>query len=212
MLMLVSTVSFAKSDKNSENKKIATEIIDRYGKSKYVTADIEKIDEKTTLGTKTTNKGTIKYSSGKFYLSMQADKKTEIFYKGQHLTLVDYPDTDFDKNGVRKVTHIDNKAPAFLKSLVNLFSNSKNFFQQFKILSSIREGDVVTLELKPAIAELKEFKLELNSKSKNIKAIYFTDDVDTHTTVQFANLDLKTIIPKSTFEFKANKTDQEVTQ
>ena len=208
----MATTIFAKTDKNSENKKIATQVIDRYGKSKNVTADIEKIDEKTTLGTKTTNKGTLKYSSGKFYLVLQSDKKTEIYYKAQHLTLVDYPDTDFDKNGVRKVTHVENNGPAFLKSLVNLFSNSKNFFKQFKILSSVRSGEIVTLELKPSVPSLKDFKLEIDSKLKNVKSISFTDDVNTRTTVLFTNLDLKTVIPKSTFEFKANKTDQEVTR
>lgn len=212
ILLLISVSAFAKADKNSDNKKVATEVIDRYGKSKFVTADIEKIDEKTTLGTKTINKGTLKYSTGKFYLVLQSDKKTEIYYKSQHLTLVDYPDTDFDKNGVRKVTHVVNNGPAFLKSLVNLFSNSKNFFQQFKILSSTREGEIVTLELKPSVPSLKDFKLVIDSKLKNVKSISFTDDVNTHTTVQFTNLDLKTIIPKSTFEFKANKTDQEVTR
>ena len=212
LILLVSPASFAKTDKNSDNKKVATDIIDRYAKSKYVTADVEKVDEKATLGTKTANKGTIKYSAGKFYLALQADKKTEIFYKGQHLILVDYPDTDFDKNGVRKVTHIQNKAPAFLKSLVNLFSNSKTFFQQFKLISSNRVDQIVTLELKPSLASLKQFKLELDAKSKNVQAIYFTDDVNTRTTVHFFNIDLKTSIPKSTFEFKAQKTDQEATQ
>lgn len=217
-MLMASSFSFAnanakikvKTDRNSENKKMATDIIDRYGKSKFVTADIEKVDEKTTLGTKTINKGTIKYSSGKFYLVLQADKKTEIYYRSQRLTLVDYPDTDFDKKGVRKVTHIEKKTPAFLKSLVDLFSDSKNFFRQFKLISSSRKGDILTLDLKPSVSGLKDFKLELDSKAKDVQAIYFTDDVNTHTTVRFTKLDLKTVIPKSTFEFKAQKTDQEV--
>lgn len=202
----------AKFDKNAENKKTAIEIIDRYGKAKFITADIEKTDEKIILDTKTISKGIIKYSAGKFYLLLQSDKKAELFFKGRHLTLVDYPDLDFDKDGARKITRIKDKTPAFLKSLIDLFSNSKVFFDQFKILDTSIQKNILILNLKPTRGSLKNFQLELNTKEKTIQAIHFTDDVKTVTTIQFNHLDLKTMIPKEIFEFKAKKSDQEVTQ
>ena len=212
LAFLVSNIAFSKVDKNSENKKKAVEIINHYSKAKFITADIKKIDEKSVLGTKTVSQGLIKYSSGKFYLLLQSEKKTEIFFKRRNLILVDYPDLDFDKEGVRKITHIKDQAPAFLKSLIDLFSNSKNFFDQFKIIDTSLKEDILTLDLKPKLKGLKDLNLELNIRDKTIQTIHFIDDIKTATTIEFSHVDLKTIIPKATFEFKSQKSDQEATQ
>ncbi len=205
-------VCSTKADINADNKKQAVTILKHYSASKFISATIEKTDEKLTLGTKNVNKGIIKYSLGKFFLQLQADKKTELFFKNGKLTLVDYPDQDFDKGGVRKITHITEKAPAFLKSLINLFSNSKDFFKQFKLTDSSHVGDEIILKLKPIAENLKDFELKLNTKSKTIEAIHFSDELSTVTTIKFSNVDFKSVIPKSDFEFKVLKTDQEVTQ
>lgn len=213
-MLLIATllVCSTKADINIDNKKQAVQILKHYSASKYISADIEKTDEKVTLGTKSINKGVIKYSSGKFFLQLQADKKTELYFKNGKLTLVDYPDQDFDKDGVRKITHITQKTPAFLKSLINLFSNSKDFFKQFKLTDSTHVGDEITLRLKPTTENLKDFELKLNVKSKTIESILFSDELSTVTSIKFSNADFKSIIPKAIFEFKVLKTDQEVTQ
>lgn len=203
-----------KSDKEiqQENKKVATAILDLYSNAKYITVDVEKQDEKLTLGTKSINKGIMKYSAGKFYLLLNSDKKTELFFKDQKLTLVDHPDQDFDKDGIRKVTVITKKTPIFLQSLVNLFSNSKTFFNEFKITKSEQKGDLLVLDLKPKMENLKNFKLELNVPQKKIVSIVFVDDVNTMTSILFKDLSLKKKIAKSTFEYKAKASDQVVTQ
>ena len=213
MTLAMSAVA-AKSDKEiqQENKKVAIAILNLYSNAKYITVDIEKQDEKLTLGTKSINKGTMKYSGGKFYLLLNSDKKTELFFKDQKLTLVDHPDQDFDKDGIRKVTVITKKTPAFLQSLVDLFSNSKTFFKEFKITKSELKGDRLVLDLKPKMENLKNFKLELNVPQKKILSIVFTDDVDTMTSILFKDLSLKKKISKSTFEYKAKASDQVVTQ
>lgn len=193
-------------------KNQAMAIIDRFSKAKNISAHIEKVDEKPTLGSKTISTGSLKYAGGKFYLQLNADQKTELFFKNGKLTLVDYPDLELDKNGVRKVTHISDKTPAFLNSLINLFSNSKSFFKQFKIMDSSSENGVLTLNLKPSLSNLKKFKIELSTTNKTIDKIEFTDDVDTQTTIKLSDFDLEKSIPKATFEFKVLKSDQEVTQ
>lgn len=195
-----------------EHKKLAIETLQRYTNSKYISADLEKLDHKLTLGTKTIFKGVINYSSGKLYLRLESDKKTELFYKDNKIILVDYPDQDFDKNGARKVTTITKDKPAFLQSLINLFSNSNRFFNEFVILDSKLKDDHLTLTLQPNIKSLKNFILSINTKDKVIESIQFTDDVQTETTITFKNLDLNKKIAKATFEFKSLKSDQEMRQ
>ena len=194
------------------HKKLAIEVLQRYANSKHITSDIEKLDHKLTIGTKTVNKGSVQFSSGKVYLKLQADKKTELFFKEGKITLVDYPDEDFDKNGPRKVTIITKDKPAFLQSLVNLFSNANKFFNEFKITKSVLKDDILTLDLSSNIKNIKNFKLVINTKNKEISSLEFTDDVQTQTTINFKNLDLKKKIDKSTFEYKGLKTDQEIRQ
>ncbi len=213
---LISAVSAVASASPKEtqklNKKTAVSILDLYSSAKYITVGVEKSDEKLTLGTKTINKGIMKYSGGSFYLVLNSDKKTELFFKNQKLTLVDYPDTDFDKDGIRKVTIITKKTPAFLTGLINLFSDSKTFFNEFKIKGSEQSGDVLVLSLEPKMENLRNFKLHLDVKQKKIVSIVFVDDVDTMTSILFNDVNLKQKISKSTFEYKAQSSDQVVNQ
>ncbi|MFZ3230166.1 MAG: outer-membrane lipoprotein carrier protein LolA [Pseudobdellovibrio sp.] len=218
-LFLVAAISIsAKENKlksesiNKEHKKIAIEILNRYTSAKNISADLEKEDNKLTLGTKTLNKGSINYSLGKIYLKLESDKKNELYYKDNKIILVDYPDQDFDKNGPRKVTTISKDKPAFLQSLINLFSNSTKFFNEFKEKSSFLSNDTLVLNLEPNLSSLKNFILVLNTKDKTIESIQFTDDVNTQTKISFKNLDLKKKIAKTVFEFKSLKSDQEMRQ
>jgi outer membrane lipoprotein-sorting protein len=197
---------------NKEHKRLAIETLEKYASAKTISADLEKLDHKLTLGTKTTNKGTINYSAGKVYLKLESDKKTELFFKDNKITLVDYPDQDFDKSGPRKVTTITKDKPAFLQSLINLFSNSGKFFSEFKIKDSNLSGDQLVLNLEPTIKTLKNFVLTINTKAKTIDSVQFTDDVETQTTITFKNLQLNKKLPKGTFDFKSLKSDQEMHQ
>lgn len=195
-----------------KSKKLSTEILDKYSAAKFITAAIEKKDEKLTLGTTSSSSGVIKYSLGKFYLILESDKKTELFFKDHKLTLVDYPDQDFDKEGKRKVTIMSNNIPPFLQSLSNLFSSSKAFFKEFEITESALKDGVLHLKLSPRQGNLKDFKIEMNIKDKILTSVSFIDDVQTQTTILFKDLKLNKKIPKNTFEYKILKSDQVVTQ
>ena len=213
-LFLLSHYSIAlnKTNKESAEKTTALEVLQKYANAKHITVDIEKQDEKLTIGTKTISKGIIKYASEKIYLLLNSDKKTELYFKNGKLTLVDYPDEDFDKNGIRKVTIITKKTPAFLKSLIHLFSNPKTFFNEFKITESNLKNDILTLKLKPNSDDLKKFELTLDTKRKTIESLSFVDDVDTKTSIFFKELNLKSKISKMTFEYKSKSSDQVVAQ
>ncbi len=183
-------------------------ILEKYSKSSSVEVQIKKIDEKLTLGSKTVSQGILKHAGGKIYLILESDKKVEFFYKDKKITLVEYPDQDFDKDGNRKVTVLSKNKPAIIDGLLKLFSNTKTFLREFKVLSEKPDGDSLVVELKPPQKNLKSFSIILNKKDKLIDSIILIDDVDTKTTLELKSLKLSEKISPSTFEFKPMKSDE----
>jgi outer membrane lipoprotein-sorting protein len=184
--------------------------LSRYSKAKGITAEIIKTDEKVILGTKSQSKGQIKFQKNKIYISQEGEKKTEFYFVDKVLTLVEYPDADFDKNGARKVTTIKKSVPPLVSSLLNLFSNPKAFTKEFKTINEKSDGNILTVDLKPTLKNIKSLSLKINSKKNEIVDLEFTDDVDTKTTISFSNLKLNAKLSKKDFQFKKLDTDEEM--
>ena len=183
-------------------------VLKKYSSAKSIDVDLVKTDEKTTLGTKTTSHGNMKYNEGKIYLVLESDKKVEFYYKDKKINLVEYPDQDFDKNGKRKVTILTKNKPALISGLLDLFSNTDRFLKNFEVLSEKKEKDKLTAHLKPHIQNLKEFTLVIDTSRNLIESIIFVDEIDTKTTLELRNLKTDLHIAKSTFEFKSIKSDE----
>lgn len=184
--------------------------LDKYSKATSVQTEIKKTDEKMILGTKSETAGVLKYQKNKIYISANGEKKVEFFYSDKTLTLVEYPDAEFEKNGHRKVTTLKKSIPPLVTSLLNLFSSPKNFGKEFKTLSEKKEGDEYLITLQPAQKNLKNFSLAVDAKNYQIRQLSFTDEVDTKTTIQFMNVKLNTKINKADFQFTKLKTDEEM--
>ncbi len=187
-----------------------TKTLEKYSKASSLEVQIKKNDEKVTLGTKSTSQGVLKHKAGKIYLVLDSDKKTEFFYNNKKITLVEYPDQDFESDGKRKVTILTKSQPALITGLLKLFSNSKSFLKEFKVVSEKNEEGSLIVDLKPEQKNFKNFSLVINPKKKLIDSIIFIDDVDTKTTLELSNLKLGSSIPNSTFTFKALKSDEVV--
>lgn len=185
-----------------------TKILEKYSKSSSVQVQVKKIDEKLTLGSKSTSQGILKHADGKIYLVLENDRKTEFFYNNKKITLVEYPDQDFDKDGNRKVTILSKTKSPIIDGLLRLFSNTKSFLREFKFISEKTEDDSLIVELKPPQKNLKKFSLILNLKEKLIDSIILVDDVDTKTTLELSELKLNHKISQNTFEFKPMKSDE----
>lgn len=185
-----------------------TKVLQKYSSASSLIVDLVKTDEKATLGTKTKSQGQLKHSGGKIYLILESDKKVEFFYKDKKIHLIEYPDQDFDKNGKRKVTALTKTKPALITGLLDLFSNTKKFLNNFQIISEKKEKDILTAQLKPQVKNLKEFTLVVNTKSNTIESILFVDEIDTKTTLELKNLKLNKKIPTAVFEFKPLKSDE----
>ncbi|MBC7421017.1 MAG: outer membrane lipoprotein carrier protein LolA [Bdellovibrio sp.] len=185
-----------------------TKILEKYSKSSALEVQIKKIDEKITLGSKSTSQGTMKYAAGKIYLILEGDVKTEFFYKDKKITLVEHPDQDFDKEGKRKVTILSKNKPVLIEGLLKLFSNTKSFLKEFKVISEKEEDGSLIVSLEPPQKNLKSFSLVINKKEKRIDSIIFVDDVDTKTTLELSNFKPNKKNPQSTFEFEPKPSDE----
>ncbi|MEK6628529.1 MAG: outer membrane lipoprotein carrier protein LolA [Bdellovibrionota bacterium] len=186
--------------------------LEKYSKATSLKFDIKKVDEKVALGTKSESHGILKYQKNKMYILQNGDKKVEIFYLNKALTLVEYPDADFDETEKRKVTVIKNASSPLITSLLNLFSNPKEFNKQFSTISENVHNDVFTAELKPKLNNIKNLSLKINKKTLELIELSFIDDVDTKTTLHFENSKHNAKMLRSEFQYKQLKTDEVMIQ
>lgn len=186
--------------------------LEKYSKATSLKFDIKKIDEKIVLGTKTESQGVLKYKKNKLYILQNGDKKIEMFYLNKTLTLVEYPDADFGAAEKRKVTVIKNTGPPLITSLLNLFSDPKEFNKQFFTVSEKTLNGVFTAELKPKLKNIKNLSLKINEKTLELIELSFIDDVETKTTLHFQNSKHNTKMQSSEFQYKLFKTDEVMIQ
>jgi outer membrane lipoprotein-sorting protein len=182
--------------------------LDKHAKATSVQYDIKKIDEKIILGTKSESTGVLKYQKARIYILQNGDKKVEIYFSDKVLSLVEQPDLDFDKSAKRKVTVIKKAVPPLVKSLLNLFSNPKNFSKEFPIVSQKENDGIVSVVLKSKEKNIKDLFLKINAKDFSLVELSFVDDVETKTSILFSNLKLNSKMSKSDFQFKPLKTDE----
>ena len=186
--------------------------LQKYAKASSLQFNIKKIDEKIVLGTKSESQGLLKYQNNKIYILQNGDKKVEVFYFGKNLTLVEYPDADFNAAGKRKVTILKNTSSPLVKSLLNLFSDTAGFNKQMTVISEKTVDGVLSVELSSKAENMKNLALKINVKDLNLMELSFVDDVETKTTLQFEKLKLGAKIKKSEFQYKPLKTDEVLIQ
>lgn len=202
--------SFAKT--SVLQKTVLQKTLEKYSKAKTLQTDIFKTDEKIILGTKTETTGSLLLEKNKIFISQNGEKKVEFYYSNNILTLVEFPDADFGKDGGRKVTTLKKSIPPFVKSLLNLFSSPKNFNKDFKAISETKNDKEVIVELKPEMKNLKNFSLRIDPKQNEITELTFVDDVDTKTTIKFSKIFLNKKFKKDTFLYTRLKTDEVITE
>lgn len=199
--------------KNQDLQKILL----KYAKASSIKSDIKKTDEKIILGSKSESQGIFKIQKDNIYILHTNDKKIEVFFMNKTLTLVEYPDSDFETlasaDGIkRKVTILKKSTPPLIKNLLSLFSSPKNFNKEFSLISQKSEGNIQTIELKSAQKNIKNLNLKIDKKNLNLLELSFVDDVDTKTTLQFNNLKLNALMNKSEFQYKQLTTDEVITE
>lgn len=183
--------------------------LEKYSRSSTIQFDIKKIDEKITLRSEST--GVLKFHKNKIYIMQNGDKKTEVFYVDNVLTLVEYPDADFGPNGNRKVTILKNTPSPLIKSLSSLFSDPKSFTKEYLVISEKIVDGLLVLELKPKQKSIKNLVLKIKPADHSLIELSFIDDVETKTTLLFSNVKLNSKMSKADFQYRPLKTDEVMT-
>lgn len=188
--------------------------IEKYASSTSIQFDINKTDEKQALGMTTESTGQLKYQWGQLYISQNGEKKVELFYYNNVVTLVEHPDLDFDADGKNKVTVIKKNVPPLVKSLSNLFSSSKKFQKDFKVVSEkiSENGKKYSASLKSKNKNIKSLEVVIDKTNLNLLEMTFVDDVDTRTTLKFENVRLNEKIKKDFFKYVVKKSDEVITE
>lgn len=209
--MLTSALPFGAAA--GTKKSTLQKVLDKYSKASSILTDITKIDEKMALDTKSQTKGILKFQNDKIYIVQNGDRKVEMYYADKVLTMVEYPDTDFDKSGKRKVTTLRKSVPPLIKNLLSLFSDSKGFNREFSILSETKDKTLILISLKPKDQNLiKSLNLIVDPKTSQLTELSFVDEIQTKTTIQFKNTVLNAKLSKSDFQFTKMKTDEEMSE
>lgn len=194
------------------NAKTLKNALEKYSKATTIQFDIKKIDEKITLGSKSESQGVLKFQKNNIYILQKGEKKVEIFYVNNTLSMVEYPDADFGPDGKRKVTILKNSVPPLIKSLCSIFSTPKNFSKEFLTVSEKKADGLLIVELKPKQKNINNIFLKINENDLSLVELSFADDLQTKTTIFFSNLKLNTKMSKVDFQYKSIMTDEVLTQ
>lgn len=207
-LLLLAISVFAKKSQVSPTL-AAEKILQQYNKKSGVELNIEIKTEKKSLGTVTNQKAVLKSVGKKVFLSVEGEKKSEVIFNGEKLIVISYPDLDLDPDGKRKVIITKITDDNHMSVLSQLFSQPQTMFKKFKIEKIEKDSGEFELKLTSVKDDMRPLFLQFTKK--NLKRIFYTDDVGTETTLNLSE-------PKSgkfkskIFNYTQKKTDEVITQ
>lgn len=207
-LLLLAISVFAKKSQVSPTL-AAEKILQQYNKKSGVELNIEIKTEKKSLGTVTNQKAVLKSVGKKVFLSVEGEKKSEVIFNGDKLIVISYPDLDLDPDGKRKVIITKITDDNHMSVLSQLFSQPQTMFKKFKIEKIEKDSGEFELKLTSAKEDIRPLFLQFTKK--NLKRIFYTDDVGTETTLNLSE-------PKAgkfklkIFNYTQKKTDEVITQ
>lgn len=181
----------------------------KYRSAKLVKSDLIKFVKSELTGKETKNEGEIAISEGLFRLENKGAEKSLIVFDGTTLWNEQKPSDDF--GGPVQVTSSvigkKNKSQTFFATMLTREPVTK----YFKILTSKVVGSQVHYEAESTTTEInvKDFKLIIDSKKKEVIEISFKDDIGNLTTMKFSNTKFQDSSNRSLFKYKPPKGAQE---
>ncbi|MFN3453987.1 MAG: LolA family protein [Pseudobdellovibrio sp.] len=191
----------------------AQTIMGKYSVAGGVEVGLNMTTEKKVLGTKTNNKGKIIYQSGRFNLTVEGDKKSEMVYDGKKAYLISYPDIELDPKGKRKIIVLKETDRSQVGILLNLMENPKKYFSEFKITKLENKNDILKLKLEDKNKKIKKpITLTFALKGGYLKSLNYLDDVDSVISVDLESPVFPKSISKNVFKYNALKNDEVIRQ
>lgn len=193
---------------SKEDKKISSEILSRYSSNAAVKMTADKIENKKTLGTTTTEELEITYSQNKLHL-LKKNPQVEVIYN-KKVWIIEQPDLELDPSAKRKVTIVSNIKSDFVNQITTLFSSPAQVLKKAKEIK--KENNKITILVDSFNSSLKSLAVELDTKKKEISAISYVDDIDTETKISVKETSFLKKSPSKLFKFVKQKDDEVLSQ
>lgn len=183
--------------KSSPKKILVDEVFNKYKNAKFVTLDVKKKIKSELLGKVQIYQGQIFLSHKLFRWDTETPDKTQLIFDGENIWNVQYPPKEMKSQPQVAKMKVDKntRKQILLSQLLNQEALSKNF----KILKeeNVDLNSLVSLEPKTKDLNIKNLKVKIENKKKELVLISYMDDLGNLTEIE---------ITKTTFsnEKKAN--------
>lgn len=188
--LIVFSWSAPAAEVSKENLKALKDTIAKYQKSGLVRMKIEKKVISELLGTERNYSGNLALAPNRFRLETKEPEKSLIVYDGTYLWTVQYPLTEEGKIQVAKAK-LDKKNQN--QVLLTDLLLGQSVLKQFDFLSEEKQEDTLRLSAKPKTKDeaISDLKISLDSKTKQIKEISYTDELGNRTIMTFSDHQLE---------------------
>lgn len=182
-------------------------ITKKYRNTKVVEMNVEKTVRSELLGKETRHEGKIFLGSGKFRWENSKPEKTLLVYDGKTIWSEQTPPPEF--GGPVQVARgkVDKKTKSHLLLSTLLGTDMK---KNFKVLSEKKDGDILTVEVRPLKDDLnaQEMSLRLDTKNNVLSEVSYKDDIGNLTTLTFWNVNFLKTEKKNLFKYQPPKGAQ----
>jgi outer membrane lipoprotein carrier protein len=205
--------SFEAQAKTKEKKPasavaVLKEVSKKYRNSKLVKIETEKKVTSDLLGKTTSYQGVIYLAQGMFRWENETPEQSLLLFDGEIIWNVQYPPKDLGGpvQVAKAKLNKNTKSQILISSLIGKEPIDKNF----KVIQEKTAYDILSVELQPLSGDVrvKGLTLDVDVKSKQIKKIFYKDDVDNTIDIDMKKTEFLTKENKELFKYKTPKDAQ----
>lgn len=182
----------------------------KYRATKLVEMKVEKSVKSELLGKETKYDGKIFMASGKFRWENFTPEKTLLVFDGKTIWSEQSPPAEFGGPVQVAKGKVDKKTRSNIL-ISSLFDGEVQ--KNFQVLSEKKDGDVITMEVKPLHDDLtvKNLNIVVDTKENILKQVSYKDDIGNVTTMNFTDVKFLAKEKKNLFKYQPPK-DAQVTE
>lgn len=199
--------SFSIASAATNGAETLQKITKKYRDTKLVEMDVEKTVKSELLGKETKHEGKIFLGAGKFRWENSKPEKTLLVYDGKTIWSEQTPPPEFGGPAQVARGKVDKKTKSHILLSTLIGTDIK---KNFKILGESRDGDMLTVDVKPLNDDLSvaAMSLRLNLKDNTLSQISYKDDIGNLTTLTFTNVSFLKSEKKNLFKYQPPKDAQ----
>jgi outer membrane lipoprotein carrier protein len=204
VLLFSSLLSFTAVAATSNGTAALQKVTKKYRAAKLVEMNVEKTITSDMLGKKPTYEGKIFLGGGKFRWENSKPEKTLLVYDGKNIWSEQTPPPELGGSVQVARGKVDKKTKSHLLLSTLLGGDVK---KNFKVLDEKKDGDTLTVGVKPLQDDLNvtSMSLKLNTKDNVLSQVSYKDDIGNMTTLNFSNVSFQKSEKKSLFKYQPPK-------